>query len=249
MDIRTLRAYFYTYKQPFKVLYNIALYKFPFEAELRDGRKVKIESKHHAWWYATFFYNLRGLDVIESDENHIKFKYYGKILEFYYDIFTTISFKEIYVNEVYNVDVKEKTVVDVGAGVGDSSIYFALNGAKRVYAFDINIKYLEKNVKINGFADVIVPIQCNCGLLSNTLDIITYKYNIPSGSVLKVDCEGCEYGFFVSTLKNIQRYSAIVVEYHQGVQYLAERFKEAGFEVIRKGWEKVGLLYAFKHNA
>jgi len=44
---------------------------------------------------------------------------------------------EIFEEGMYEmVDVKGKVVVDVGAHIGDSTIYFALKGAKRVFAIE-----------------------------------------------------------------------------------------------------------------
>ena len=163
-----------------------------------------------------------------------------RVLKFYFDINGFVAFGEIFRDNIYDVDVKERTVVDVGAGIGDSPIYFALNGAKKVYAFDVKVTYLEKNIMENNLKDVVEPIRCKCGL-SNNLDVITLKYNIPSGSVLKVDCEGCEYGFF-SLSRLINRYHTIIVEYHNGVQHLADLLK--GFNVTIKGNKKIGLIYA-----
>ena len=41
------------------------------------------------------------------------------------------------VYEQYKIlDVSNKDVVDVGAALGDTAIYFALKGAKHVYAFE-----------------------------------------------------------------------------------------------------------------
>ena len=168
-----------------------------------------------------------------------------KVLKFYFDINDFVALGEIFRDGIYNVNVKGRTVVDVGAGIGDSPIYFALKGAKKVYAFDVtfdvNTPYLEKNIRENDLKDVIEPIRCECGL-SNNLDVITLKYNIPSGSVLKVDCKGCEYDFFSSS-RLISRYHEIIIEYHNGVQHLADLLR--GFNVTIKGnKKKIGLIYA-----
>ncbi|WP_338604544.1 FkbM family methyltransferase [Sulfolobus tengchongensis] len=68
--------------------------------------------------------------------------------------FTT--FIETFISESYEADVHGKEVIDIGANVGDTALYFAINGAKRVYSFepllpaykealgDINLNNLEK---------------------------------------------------------------------------------------------------------
>ena len=241
MDFKTFKAYMSAYDNPLNVMFRTALNKFPFTANLRNGLEVEIKSK----WHAYFFTTLRDLDVIYVDDRFIQVRYRDRILKFYFNINNFIALGEIFRDGAYDVDVKGRTVVDVGAGIGDSSIYFALNGAKKVYAFDVNVSYLEKNIKENNLKDVVEPIRCECGL-SNNLDIITLKYNIPYGSVLKVDCEGCEYGFFgVAPPRLISRYHAIIIEYHNGVQHLADLLRASGFNVVIRGnKKKIGLIYA-----
>ena len=241
MDFKTFKAYMSAYDNPLNVMFRTALNKFPFTAKLRNGLEVEIKSK----WHAYFFTTLRDLDVIYYvDDRFIQFRYRDRILKFYFDKNNFMAFGEIFRDGAYDVDVKGRTVVDVGAGIGDSSIYFVLNGAKKVYAFDVNVWYLEKNIRENNVKDVVEPIRCECGL-SNNLDIITLKYNIPYESVLKVDCEGCEYDFFGTVPPRlISRYHTIIIEYHNGVQHLADLLKASGFNVAIRGNKKTGLIYA-----
>jgi len=239
MNYKTFKAYMSAYDKPLNVMFRTALNKFPFTAKLRNGLEVEIKSKRHAYFFTT----LRKLDIIYVDDRFIQFRYKDRVLKFYFDINDFVALGEIFRDNTYDVDVKGRTVVDVGAGVGDSPIYFALNGAKKVYAFDVKVWYLEKNIRENNLKDVVEPIRCECGL-SNNLDVITLKYNIPSGSVLKVDCEGCEYGFF-SSPRLINRYHTIVMEYHNGIQHLADLLRASGFNVtIRGNKKKIGLIYA-----
>ncbi len=78
----------------------------------------------------------------------------------------------------------------------------------------------------------------------NNLYMLTLKYNIPHGSILKVDCEGCEYDFFGEPTCLISRYDTIIVEYHDTVQHLEDLLRELGFFVSVLGKKKVGLIYA-----
>jgi len=227
------------YDKPLNVMFKTALNKFPFTAKLRNGLEVEIKSKRHAYFFTT----LRDLDVIYVDDRFIRFRYMDRTLKFHFDINGFVAFGEIFRDGIYDVDVKGRTVVDVGAGIGDSPIYFALKGAEKVYAFDINLSLLEKNIRENNLVDVVEPIRCECGL-SNNLDIITLKYNIPNGSVLKVDCEGCEYKFFGTPPRLINRYDTIIIEYHDGIQHLADLLRASGFEITTKGNKKIGLIYA-----
>jgi len=244
VNFKTFKAYMSAYDNPLNVMFRTALNKFPFTAKLRNGLEVEIKSKRHAWFFST----LHNLDIVFVNDTFIQFRYKDRTLKFYFDINKFMAFGEIFRDGIYDVDVdvKGRTVVDVGAGIGDSPIYFALNGAKKVYAFDVNISYLEKNIKNireNNLEDVVEPIRCECGL-SNNLDVITLKYNIPYGSVLKVDCEGCEYDFFSTAPRLISRYHTIIIEYHNGVQHLADLLKASGFNITIKGNKEIGLIYA-----
>jgi len=73
---------------------------------------------------------------------------------------------EVFDYGVYDVlDVRDRVVVDVGAFVGDSAIYFALRGAKKVIAIEPHPRaYAEmlENIRINNLGSVIVPV--NAGL-------------------------------------------------------------------------------------
>jgi len=58
----------------------------------------------------------------------------------------------------YNVDVNGKVVLDISVNIGDSAIFFALQGASKVIAFEpipSNFKLLEYNVILNSFEDII----------------------------------------------------------------------------------------------
>jgi len=65
------------------------------------------------------------------------------------------------------VDIRGKDVVDVGAFVGDSAIYFALRGARRVVAVEPHpeaFKEMIENIKLNSLEGKVIPI--NAGLAS-----------------------------------------------------------------------------------
>jgi FkbM family methyltransferase len=65
------------------------------------------------------------------------------------------------------VNIENRDVVDVGAFIGDSAIYFALKGARRVVALEPHpeaYKEMIENIKLNNLEDKIIPI--NAGLAS-----------------------------------------------------------------------------------
>jgi FkbM family methyltransferase len=91
-------------------------------------------------------------------KNGIRFRY----------MYRTIP--EIFGLGVYaSLDVKDKVVIDVGAFVGDSAIYFALKGAKRVIAVEPHpgaFAEMLENIKLNKMENIIIPV--NAGLASKS---------------------------------------------------------------------------------
>jgi Predicted methyltransferase len=64
------------------------------------------------------------------------------------------------------VDVKSKSVVDIGAFVGDTAVYFAIKGAKKVIAIEPHTgayEELVENIRINGLEGKIVPLNIAVG--------------------------------------------------------------------------------------
>jgi len=61
-----------------------------------------------------------------------------------------------------SLSVKDRVVVDVGAFVGDSAIYFALKGARKVIVIEPHpgaYKEMLDNIRLNNLENIIVPIN------------------------------------------------------------------------------------------
>jgi FkbM family methyltransferase len=134
-----------------------------------------------------------------------------------------------------NLNVRGKIVVDVGANVGDSSIYFALKGAKKVLAIEpyphmFNIA--RKNINANNLSKRVMLLQIGIGpkpgeikindeyvgtagsVLKNfgsgrSIKITTLEDVIKKykikGGVLKMDIEGSEYDILLKANNNVLR--------------------------------------------
>jgi FkbM family methyltransferase len=76
------------------------------------------------------------------------------------------DFGSIYVyDELKFLDVKDKTVIDIGANIGDSTIYFALKGARLTIGlepFPKNYEMAKKNILINQLSDRIILSLGGC---------------------------------------------------------------------------------------
>jgi len=139
---------------------------------------------------------------------------------------------------------KDRDVLDIGANIGDTAIYFALRGAKRVVSlevFPVTFEIAKLNIQKNGFAEIISLLNEGAGasgslnldrsLLAsrsseahesggdisvriNSLSEIVARFGLQD-AVLKINCEGCEYDLFSGASGEVLRhFSQIMLEYH-----------------------------------
>jgi FkbM family methyltransferase len=117
--------------------------------------------------------------------------------------------------------LKGRDVIDVGASVGDTALYFVLNGARKVIAIEPlpNVaKCAEEHLKLNGVTDEVkvinavlgsgpVSVPCDYDLWSSVsfstlsasgpckvpgVSLSDLLNMIDDPYLLKMDCEGCE---------------------------------------------------------
>lgn len=165
------------------------------------------------------------------------------------------------------LDIKDKIVLDIGANIADTAIYFALKGAKKVIAlepFPKNFEIAKKNIELNNLSKKIDLILAGCAsesgkitidpLISGTgakiskvknglkipilsLDDLIKKYDIQSG-ILKLDCEGCENDIILNSSKeSLQKFSQIYMEYHDGFRNLTRKLKHSNFSILTRKFE------------
>jgi len=169
---------------------------------------------------------------------------------------------EIFNDNIYKfLPVEDKIVVDIGANICDSSIYFSQMKAKKILAIEPytkNFNIGKKNILINNLSEKIELIQSACSdkikkirldlekegtglhvnksktgfeIQSITLETIVNDYKLTS-AILKMDCEGCEYeSILTSSNKTLCCFSHILIEYHHGFTKLKEKLEECNFHV------------------
>jgi len=199
--------------------------------------------------------------------NNIELEYQNRKIYFYYDANKQLSntiglINENFVEEQFKwLNVSNKDVVDVGAAVGDTAIYFVLKGAKHVYAFEpypYSYNIAMKNIKLNHLEDKVTLFNEGCGksgfvtikedyentgntdlkkfkegkkIKIESLDEIVKRFNIKHAA-LKVDCEGCEYDLILNASDEaLKAFDQIIMEYHYGYRNLIKRLRQAGFQV------------------
>lgn len=159
--------------------------------------------------------------------------------------------REVFEEEPYNwLNVKNSWVLDIGAGMGDTAIYFIINGAKEVEAYEPAewAKTAQENINKNGFKAKVIKEAAT----SKTIDDFAIR-NKGKRLILKIDCEGGEYEQILNS-KKLKDYAQIQIEYHKGYINIESKLKENFFEVshtrpiwFEKGY-RVGYIYAKNSN-
>lgn len=99
--------------------------------------------------------------VQETSPEFIELKGKTKIL-FSSHPHDVITFFVVFLKREYGKIKADSIVIDIGANIGVFSLYAALSGAKKVYAFEPSREAFEilcKNIKLNNLTDVIIPVN------------------------------------------------------------------------------------------
>lgn len=271
--IQILNKYKKAYKNYFSVMLKLYITRkvwlkndnIDIKVILKDGmeitapsilvRKFADLSKYFADLNA---YQNKNISNLSLSKEGISFRYINHPVVIDSDISSDLV--AVFFKEDYSfLNVAGCDVIDVGVNIGDSPIYFALNGARRViglepypYAFS----YAEKNVKLNKFRNIILLnagygkdskivvdnnkissigsslIASNDGkeIQIYSLKTLLNKYEIEN-AVLKMDCEGCEHNLLDEDYEVLRRFNLIQIEYHYGYEKLKEKLEKCGFNV------------------
>ena len=151
------------------VIYSMIKNKKTIKIKLRNGNSLIASSE--------MVYFIRTLSKINKSQNVYEFDSYNGILTFPY------SGKKIkmkfYENGIFNGEfasflgdydflkpIEGSTVIDVGANIGDSSVWFAIMGASAViglepYRWSYNMAI--KNIEINNLFDRVIILNAGYG--------------------------------------------------------------------------------------
>jgi FkbM family methyltransferase len=157
------------------------------------------------------------------EKNNIKFKH------FHYATF------QVFEEEDYKFfNVKDKNVLDIGAFVGDSPIYFILKGAKKVYAIEPHpdaYNEMLENIKLNNMENKIIPI--NIGISYEKDYIIINIKNLAQVAA----------SFFNSNNKGIKvpagKLSDIIEKYNIDAQILKMDCEGCEYNIILKDYNTI----------
>lgn len=251
-EIYHLVLYQKRYKNYVNVLYRVLTNQYPVIASTRSDNDTTFHD------YFDVYNSLMGLETDPHDDiayvKNLKF-YGGKKL---------LGMVGIFLKDVYKfLPVEDKIVIDIGASIADSSIYFASRGAKRVIALEPdaqNFELANRNIKLNNFSQNIEIIHAGCiGMIGHNYDSFELKQSMTlkqiiekceesSPKILKLGCLGCEYDVLLNTPEEIlSSFSHIQVQFHYGYRNIKEKLERCGFKVMFCGLgEPTYVKYPFQ---
>lgn len=242
---------------------DFALYKLKlrkgFDAKFRDGSVLKdAERKYGLFLDCCRALSKKGYSItLEPESATMKYKGSEITLKGTSSVYLM---GEVFLNEEYrHLLVLDETVVDVGSSLGDTAIYFILNGAKMIYCiepFPYTFNASKDNLSRNGFLGKVRLINAAIGACDGSVRLepgasgadqtakdsgtgrIIKKLSlrsltglVPPDSILKMDCEGCEYeAIGGSDNMTLQHFKRMQIECHASAEPIVARLSQAGFE-------------------
>ncbi|MHB1812542.1 MAG: FkbM family methyltransferase [Thermoplasmataceae archaeon] len=270
-QVKTLNRYRKAFSNFFKVTFSRISGNFPVEAILKSSKQTVIISDKKNAYYVSWYENVGWSFNIDENKVIVKTPLTSKELVFY----GAISEGDLigcFFGKVYDqLEVKGKTVLDVGGSIGDSAVLFSLMGSERVILIEPYPKsatLAKINVEKNGFENKVVVLNAGIGNRGEIRIPLTAMggeisrnfgegesipiYSIKEvadifdirGGILKMDCEGCEYDA-INEETDLSIFDHIQLEYHHGVQNIPAILEKKGFNIqVKKHSKEIGDIIA-----
>jgi FkbM family methyltransferase len=263
------KKYSNSYKNWFSVLLALYLQKKIIKVKLKNG-SVKSWTFDCVYEYTDMRHdakqieNLKIADIytngVIQKKDIIEFDYHNKVVRF--SCFgSNGAIPEVFFAEDYRyLNPSGETVIDIGANIGDTAIYFALNGASKVIALEPYINSYNcaiNNIILNNLKDtimllnagygndsqvlvdpqsnangssILIPSKTGVSVKIYSLRTLLNEYKIEE-AILKMDCEGCEYNLLNEDNNVLRKFKRIELEFHYGYKNIENKLKEAGFSI------------------
>jgi FkbM family methyltransferase len=143
------------------------------------------------------------------------------------------------------LDVKGKTVADIGAYLGETTVLFARMGARHINAYEpVYFKYVEFNLKLNNITNATVypygvfieedtygvaTEGTASGMRTGNTQIKVKPIEEAIADVVKMDCEGCEWSLLTTPCAVIKRAEEYAIEIHGAEPPLVRKLERCGF--------------------
>lgn len=198
INLRTVFSYKKTFSNWVTVILKTIKGDYPFTAYTKGGPVIV---KGHTPLY---FLTRNCYTLTYTNEGALKIKYKDIDLSFY-GALNNGELYEVFINESYSpMRIKNSTVIDIGGNIGDTAIYFALNGAEKVYAMEPQIRSynsLIKNIEVNHLGNIIHPMLAASGASDSEIFVANADENPTGGNSLRVRANGQRLKFY--SLKSI----------------------------------------------
>ena len=123
--LKTLRRFSKNVENWKSAIIAVYLKKFPFEVYFKDGTKILTKYLNHLWM-ASYGFKFK-----YGDDESIIFSCDGKTLRFL-GTGDNGSIGDVFVEKELDVlDIERRVVIDIGANIGDSAVYFAIMGGRK----------------------------------------------------------------------------------------------------------------------
>ena len=179
---KILLKYRKAYRNYLSVIKHIIQKRYPSEAILRDGRKITLTSFELSYNLVRLQDQQKvALDIVHdtvlipnpTDPNSKSLKLKGGL--------RNGETFNIFVQDVYHsFPIEGKIVIDVGANIADSCIYFVSQGAKRIVGIEPlieNYELAKRNIILNNFSNRIFILLAGCGASSGYVSVDVDKRN------------------------------------------------------------------------
>jgi FkbM family methyltransferase len=210
--------------------------RYPIRIRYHSGERKLVRNELEA------YQSIYGLVWPDGPEGEVDFTFEDRALRF---VGTKCrragqvngDFLGVFLSEqwAYLLPVTRRTVVDVGANIGDSAIYFLLKGARSVIGIEPFAKSVESarsNCQLNEFANRVTLVQAamssqegiswleesEYGLSvkadsekkgstveATTIESVVQRLDEDSSAVLKMDCNGCESPVILGAERSLLR--------------------------------------------
>ncbi|MEM3844450.1 MAG: FkbM family methyltransferase [Candidatus Parvarchaeota archaeon] len=150
-----VRKYKVTYKNWISVIYDLYKKTAEIEAVLRNGQIIKAPPDI-IWFFAQLNYsqNSKYIECFSYDNGITTFPISGKTvkIKFFDNDIRNGEFASFLGDYNFLEPIEKSTVVDIGANICDSTIYFAIKGASKIIAlepFEFSYNWGLFNLKLN----------------------------------------------------------------------------------------------------
>jgi len=145
------------------------------------------------------------------------------------------------------LDVKGRVVADVRAYLGETSVFFAKRGAKKVIAYEPMFwHFLTRNIELNNLTDVVEVRRygvwfedetinaeldaVGAGMRFGPVEIELKRADFwGAADVVKMDCGGCEWLLVTQDCKTLRSIEEYVVKIYGPDAFIMNRLLKCGF--------------------